>query len=342
MTTPRVKTETTTVESPKSKCGDNWDKNVKVRNPYHGVDKHARSLLSLAETDLVTARDAEIAGQLELERMRAQKLLADHKSILNSTQRKNIETYLDRARIYIKDAAKIQDLWATGFATGAYGLVQPFPIHINVSDIGNGFCMGKPPGYQAKSDYEFNCPKFEEVQGHAKDAEKWTALIVAAMKNIRCADEVVRKAEVLQLNKSDWQKTAPKTQEQFEGTGTISAAAPTVEPQPMPTVPGKIDLLTPAVAGGLVGGTGPSGSPRGEPGTAVFDPAVDPAFTPEPEDLPSPGEASIVADEEDVGEGALEEEDVEEAVKPASKKKKKNGRVALIAVVGIGALLAFK
>ncbi len=136
MPIPRVKTEATSIESPKSKCGDNWDKNIKIRNPYKGVDKFVRSLLSLAEPDLVSARDDEIPGQLELGRAFAKKILGDKKPILNSEQRKNIELYLDRAKLYIKDAAKIQKLWASGFATGGYGLVEPLPIHITT-----------PPGY---------------------------------------------------------------------------------------------------------------------------------------------------------------------------------------------------
>lgn len=328
MPIPRVKTEATNVESPKSKCGDNWDKNVKIRNPYKGVDKFVRSLLSLAEADLVSERDDGIVGQLEWERARVKKMRGDHKSVLNSEQRKNIDAYLERAQLYIKDATKIQNLWASGFATAGYGVVEILPININVSDIGNGFCMNKPPGYRAKGQYEFNCPKLEEVQGHQKDADKWGILIVAAMKNIRCAEEVIRKAEVLRLNKIEWEKTAPKPQ--IETTGIIRAAEPAVEPQPIPTDPAAA-AGTP-VAGGLVGGGMPSGSTGGT-GVVSFDPS---------DDLPTSGEP-LVADEEDMGEGVLEDEyptgDVEG---PDAPKKKKKGKGALIAAAGIGALLLFR
>ena len=332
MPIPRVKTEATSVESPKSKCGDNWDKNIKVRNPYKGVDKFARSLLSLAEVDLVNARDDELPAQLELERARAKKLRGDHKSILNSEQRANVDKYLGRAQVYLKDAAKIQKLWASGFATAGYGLVSPFAINTDVSDIANGFCLTKPPGYKAKNKYEADCPPLEEVQGHAKDAEKWGTLILASMKNIRCADEVIRKTEVLRLNKAEWEKTAPKPQ--IEGGGILSAATQAVEPQPMPTEPAEVGFSERAVVGGLVGGGGPAGA---TPDLDELDRKPD--FGPGhlPEDLPSPDEP--LADEEEVGDGVLEDEKHVGAIPP---KKKKKSNVPLIAAVGIGAVLLLK
>lgn len=184
MSIPRVKTKSTSVESPRSRCGDNWDKNIKVRNPYRSVDRYFRNMLSLAESDLVSARDDELPAQLELERARVKKLRGDKAPVLTSDQRRNIDRYLSNAEMYLKDAAKIQHQWASGFATVNYGDVEAIPIRFR-----------PPPG-----------TKYEVVRGHDKDAVKWTALIVASLKNIRCAEEVIRKTEVLKLNKAAWDK----------------------------------------------------------------------------------------------------------------------------------------
>jgi len=333
MPIPRVKTEATSVESPKSKCGDNWDKNIKVRNPYKGVDKFARSLLSLAEVDLVNARDGELPAQLDWERSRVKKLLGDHKSILNTEQRINIEKYLSRAQVYLADAEKIQKLWASGFATAGYGVVDAFAININASDIGGGFCVNKPPGYKAKSEYEFNCPTHEELQGHSKDAEKWGALVLAAMKNIRCAEEVIRKAEVLQLNRVEWEKTAPESQ--FDVVGSLKAPAVQAGVEPIPKEAG-VSPKQEVVIGGLVGGEMPAGgiSDFEEP---EFVPGAD---LPTAEDLPVPGER--MEDDEEVGEGVLEGEQERLPAPPAPKKKKKKGIVPLAVAAGVGALLLIK
>lgn len=137
-------------------------------------------MLSLAEADLVAARDKELPAQLELERARVKKLRGDKAAILTTDQRRNIDRYLANAEVYLEDAAKIQRKWASGFATANYGDVEAIPIQFR-----------PPPG-----------TKYEVVRGHDKDALKWTALVVASLKNIRCAEEVIRKTEVLKLNKA--------------------------------------------------------------------------------------------------------------------------------------------
>lgn len=180
MPIPRVKTKSTSIESPRSRCGDNWDKNIKVRSPYRGVDRHFRNMLSLAEANLVAARDEELPAQLEFERIRVKKLRGDQDHILNTQQRRNTDRFLANAQAYLEDAARIQERWSLGFATQKYGDVEPVPIR-----------MRPPPG-----------TKYEVLRGHDKDAAKWTSLILAALKNIRCAEEVIRKVEVLALNRS--------------------------------------------------------------------------------------------------------------------------------------------
>lgn len=180
MPTPRVKTKSIQAESPRSRCGDNWDKNIKVRNPHHGVDRYFRNMLSLADIEFVESRDEELPSQLQLELARVQKLRVDLDRVLEIRQRRNIDRYLSNAHLYLEDAAKIQDRWSNGFATAHYGDVEPISLRL------------RPP----------QGTRYEVVRGHEKDAAKWTALILASLKNIRCAEEVIRKAEVLRLNKA--------------------------------------------------------------------------------------------------------------------------------------------
>ena len=202
MPIPRVKTQAIIVESPKSRCGDNWDKNVKVREPFKGVDAFFRNMLSLGERSQLTARDPDFVEQLEWEWARVKKLRGDLAQFLNAAQRKNLDTYLGRAEIYLADSKKIQASWKVGFSTKDFGQVMTFPIDVNFADIGGGFCTIHGPGYKAKKSGEFDCPTQEEIVGHNKDAEKWKVLVEGVVKNLRCSEEVMRKSEVLALNRN--------------------------------------------------------------------------------------------------------------------------------------------
>ena len=202
MPIPRVKTQATIVESPKSRCGDNWDKNVKVHEPFKGVDAFFRNMLSLGERSQLEARDPDLVEQLEWEWARVKKLRGDLAQFLNTDQRTNVDTYVGRAKAYLADAKKIQASWKLGFSTKTFGDVMPFPIDVNFADIGGGFCTIHGPGYKAKKSGEFNCPTQEEIVGHNKDAEKWKALVEGVVKNLRCSEEVMRKSEVLALNRN--------------------------------------------------------------------------------------------------------------------------------------------
>jgi len=202
MPIPRVKTVATSVESPQSLCGENWDKNVQVRQPYKGTDEFFRDMLSLGEKTQLQSRDPELIEQTKWELNRVKKLLAQLRDRLDAGQSARVDTYLARARTYLNDAQKLQASWKLGFETKSYGKVMPFALHITFAEIGDGFCVTKGPGYKAQASGEFDCPTKEEIVGHDKDAQKWKVLVGAALKNIRCSEELMRKAEVFSLNKN--------------------------------------------------------------------------------------------------------------------------------------------
>ncbi len=142
-------------------------------------------MLSLADPPLVSQRDDELVSQLGLERGRVRRL-GDRQNVLTPGQRRNVETFLERARIYLLDADKIQKQWMHGFATKKFGDVPAIPISSRPS-------QDVDP---------------EVVKGHGKDAVKWSMLVDASLKNIRCAEEVIRKMQVFKLNQAEWQKAA--------------------------------------------------------------------------------------------------------------------------------------
>ena len=325
MPIPRAKTThgITDTVLPQSLCGQNWFQSIQVKNAYKGYNKESRTLASLGTKAQLGAREEGVTEQIEAERKRVTVMRHQHfPDLLSSTQKSNIDKYLDRARLYIEDAVSLEDAWRSGFIfwVGSFGssqtIVMPFPLSIDLGDIQNGFCINNY-GHKAKNQWEANCPTAEEHTGHDKDAGKWRKLMVAAVINIRCAEEVVRKAEVKEANRLAKPAigslaTEPKT----SGIGGLKSVPLPAIPVPMPTIPEEPVSNTSVF--------NPTVDAVGETDEGVADGIID-----EVDDGDVPDDMV----EED-GEGALEEE-----VKVSKKKKKSNA--PLIAAAGIGALLLF-
>lgn len=335
MVYPRAltKNHTQSVALPQSACGQNWYLSVNVRNPYQGWDKHSRTLNSLGEKSQVANREEGVIKQFDDERKRVDGLRSQHKAALTSSQKSNVDKYLTRAKKYLEDADSIENAWRSGFLG-----IQPFPISMDYGDIGNGFCIGKY-GHESTNIYEPSCPTQDQMIGHNLDAEKWTKLMMGAVLNVRCAEEVIRKAEIKEANKQSKPKIASVTGTLLPPNpgATFEVKPMTPTPVPMPTVPTGMGMAP------------IPGAPTPMPQPHPIDPI--PA-APGPEDYPEDEEplVSLIEGEEedlDLDEDMLEEEEgegvlEEEAETTAPKKKKKKSNVPLIAAAGLGALLLLR
>lgn len=176
---PRVKTETKTIHTPISKCGEFWYKPVRVRSPYRGFSGGYRTLPSLGYPDQIKYFDPLFIGEI----------VGDHKRIANFTeatrlnlsikQLDNVTKMLKRAYSYTEDAQRIADAWARGFSAPRAGAVPPWPLG------------GHP-----------QAPVGERVEeGHRRDEAKYKKLLFAALRNLRCAEEVSKKASIRAYNK---------------------------------------------------------------------------------------------------------------------------------------------
>lgn len=331
MPIPRAKTThgTTDTVLPQSLCGQNWFQSIQVKNAYKGYNKESRTLASLGTKAQLSGREEGSTEQIEAERKRVMVMRHEHfPSLLSTSQRTNIDKYLERARLYIEDAVSLEDAWRGGFTfwggTEDQRDVMPFPLSIDLEGIQNGFCINNF-GHKAKNQWEANCPTADENAGHNKDAEKWQKLMVAAVINIRCAEEVIRKAEVKEANrlaKPAIGSLATEPKSPGPGIGGIKAVPVPGIPVPMPTIPVEPVSMTPT----FFPTVDVSGETDDGAATAVIDEAGDEAGD---EDVPD----DMV--EED-GEGALEDE-----AEVKSSKKKKKSSAPLIAAAGIGALFLF-
>jgi len=220
---PRVKTETATIHSPISKCGDNWWRDVEVRMPYKGVDTAYRTLPSLGDPSLIETFDADFLEDISANRERIREFAIKVAGVLSDRQRKNIDTMLRRAAQYVRDAKKIHSTWARGFQTTKLGKVPAWPFG------------GQPQG-GINGNIE---------EGHARDGERYKQLVRAALRNVRCAEEVAKKGTIRDRNKNTYKGVHSGRGAVFGNLGLQTGGGEEPEPEPKTGgIPGAKDRAT--------------------------------------------------------------------------------------------------
>lgn len=223
---PRVKTETATIHSPISKCGDNWWRDVEVRMPYRGVDTAYRTLPSLGDPYLIETFDADFLEDISANRERVREFAIKVARVLSDRQRKNIDTMLRRAAQYVRDAKKIHSTWARGFQTTKLGKVPAWPFG------------GQPQG-GINGNIE---------EGHARDGERYKQLVRAALRNVRCAEEVAKKGTIRDRNKNTYKGVHSSNRGAvFGNLGFQTGGSEDAEPESEPKtggIPGAKDRAT--------------------------------------------------------------------------------------------------
>jgi len=297
---PRVRTETKAIHTPVSKCGDNWFKQVRIRSPYRGTDVAYRTLPSLGEPGQIESFDPvfleEAAGDLK----RITDFVHQNSNALTARQLEHIGSMLDRAGRYLQDAAFIAESWANGFATTTVGTIPAWPLD------------GQPRRPVNKL--------MEE--GHRRDQEKYKKLVRSAMKNLRCAEEVAKKATIRRRNK------ARHTGRRFSNTAQLNPQGSTPTPMPSPVEPVEPVEAQFNPQGSQTGGIDASsmgGAAEFDPsgvGTAGFDAELE--------------EGDI--DLEDGEDEEVEEDIVEEESPPPPAKKKKDNTLLFAGVAALGVL----
>ena len=220
---PRVKTETATIHSPISKCGDNWWRDVEVRMPYKGVDTAYRTLPSLGDPSLIETFDADFLEDISANRERIREFSIKVAGVLSDRQRKNIDKMLRRAAQYVRDAKKIHSTWARGFHTTKLGKIPPWPFG------------GQPQG-GINGNIE---------EGHARDGERYKQLVRAALRNVRCAEEVAKKGTIRDRNKNTYKGVHSSRGAVFGNLGLQTGGGEEPAPEPKTGgIPGAKDRAT--------------------------------------------------------------------------------------------------
>jgi len=290
---PRVKTETKTIHTPVSRCGDNWFKPVKIRAPYKGTDVAYRTLPSLGDPLQVEGFDGILLEEMRGDLIRISTFVSANSSDLSAKQHGNIQRMIDRASRYLLDATSIMDGWASGFGTMSVGAIPAWPL-------------GGQPTAPVNNLME---------EGHSRDQAKYKKLVRAALRNLRCAEEVAKKATIRARNKM-----------RRKGRRFAGLAGPT-GPTPTP-LPGETQEVTVQF--------------QSIPASEVEESTEMELDDGELE------EGEIILDEEDepsaqdeIQEDEDEDEDEESAPTPTKKSKKKDNSLLLVGAAALG-IMAMK
>jgi hypothetical protein len=176
---PRVRTETETIKTPVSKCGENWFQPVRIRAPYKSTDLAFRTLPSLGDPQQIESYDPMLLEEIVGDCKRIAEFVRATESALSQKQKANIWNMISRATKYVSDAARIATAWAQGFATTTVGTIP-------------AWALGRQPSAPVNNVME---------EGHHRDSEKYKSLLRAALRNLRCAEEVAKKETIRQRNK---------------------------------------------------------------------------------------------------------------------------------------------
>lgn len=208
-------------------CGSNFHIEVEVRVPYQKIDKYVNVLPIIYEYYEVLSSDlneslprlasSEFQNKLQDAIAGAQELLNNYwnADFMDKGNRDSIQKMISRAQEYLDKAKKIQTYWnqynpdspkgPTGwpleqekFGSGCDYKVAP--------EKGSIFTFGQ--GDKGAQSVSFTCPTQESKTNHEKDRAMFRKLLVAALRNCRCAQEAAAAVGTYMRNKAEASATA--------------------------------------------------------------------------------------------------------------------------------------
>jgi hypothetical protein len=214
-------------------CGDSWHFDVEVRKPYSYTDEFSVILAGLAGAEL--ASPVEFGGDPVFYRgpLEAAYKLLDSDTFENShraaqfgldgwvaegyvgeTNRKAIQKMLDRAIKYFNQAAELKQYWF-GYMSDPnipfMGVGMGWPLWERIEDRWDGTCEFRRAPKKGTVSYtvegagdvsdSYTCPSQEKVDEHNADAITMQKIALAAVKNLRCAQEALYVVGFYEKNK---------------------------------------------------------------------------------------------------------------------------------------------
>jgi len=166
---PRVKIITEDVISPNSVCGDHWDKEVGLASKDNSIEL---VLPSLGDQSQISEYDPIFCDEIIGDAERVFALEEKYRHLLSPEKKELFFTMMERSRHYIDSACTIIKTWERGFQSPSCGDVAPWPL-------GDRNSSGRKDAVK---------------EGHRRDEINYEKLVYGALRNLRCAEEMVTKS----------------------------------------------------------------------------------------------------------------------------------------------------
>ncbi len=255
------------------KCGASWNVTFDLVRPFGNTNNYSKRLKRLAKSEeLQMLPSPDLIARVEDAIDDAREDLSHYRSerALSRDDRDKIDKYFDRAENYLSIAQKLDRYWAEEYMPPNMRWKNPpkagRPIWLGGIDLSHwplwddapwrgacGFLMAKsgqevavgfPVGGLKYEDVLFTCPSMETVGQHSEDKVTYGDLLTAAVRNARCAQELLYSVAFYNLNKKDAPPVPKRTMKVVKKAQLIPgvAAAP-VGVMPIPEVPPGVSVI---------------------------------------------------------------------------------------------------
>lgn len=209
-------------------CGSSWHFPVEIRKPYSYTDEFTVRLAALAQYELAAPVTEESTLKEAYDLIDSDVFENSHKAAqlsldtwvaegyIGNTNRKAIQTMLDRALRYFNQAAELKQYWygyMSDMSIPFMGVGYGWPLWETIEARWDGTCEFRraPDSDKGTVSFEvmgggeasekYDCPTQEKVDEHEADAITMQKIALAAVLNLRCAQEAVYVVAFYEKNK---------------------------------------------------------------------------------------------------------------------------------------------
>ena len=194
-------------------CGRSWDKPFEIRAPYKSTDKYSNMLPLVfvdrevashhTEESLPIVMGTEFRGALNNAIIGAWEILENYDSdgYIDAANKEAISKLIKRAGKYVERANEIKKWWEDEYRPATTKPVYGWPLEDDRMPGCLGFSPSTGKRWMVNQEIEFPCPTDQDRENHDQDRSAYHNHLIAAMVNVRCAQEAAAAVGTYNRNK---------------------------------------------------------------------------------------------------------------------------------------------
>lgn len=241
-------------------CGSSWDKPFEIRAPYKSTDKYSNVLPLIyvdrevashhTEESLPIVMSTEFRGALNNAIVGALEILENYDSdgYIDAVNKEAIIELIERAGKYVERANKIRKWWEDEYRPATTKPVYGWPLEDDRMPGCLGFSPSVGTRWMVNQDIEFPCPTTQDRDNHDEDRAAYHNHLIAAMVNVRCAQEAAaavgtynRNKEFAESASGGMKLMSAKLKPSIKGTISATAVGDDPDEPDEPTVEAELE-----------------------------------------------------------------------------------------------------